>query len=99
LADLAADIKHRGVQEPVVVRPLPGSSQKFELVFGERRYLASEKAEKETVPSIIRQLSDEEAFELQVIENLQRQDLSPFDEVLRIIRDEEPPRPSTILRS
>ncbi len=80
LADLAADIKHRGVQEPVVVRPLPGSSQKFELVFGERRYLASEKAEKETVPSIIRQLSDEEAFELQVIENLQRENLHPLDE-------------------
>jgi ParB family chromosome partitioning protein len=80
LADLAADIKHRGVQEPILVRPLPGSSQKFELVFGERRYLASEKAAQETVPSIIRKLSDEEAFEIQVIENLQRENLHPLDE-------------------
>lgn len=80
LADLAADIKHRGVQEPILVRPLPGSEQKFELVFGERRYRASEKAERETVPSIVRELSDEEAFELQVIENLQRENLHPLDE-------------------
>jgi len=80
LADLAADIKHRGVQEPILVRPLPGSSRRFELVFGERRYLASEKADQETVPSIVREMSDEEAFELQVIENLQRENLHPLDE-------------------
>jgi ParB family chromosome partitioning protein len=80
LADLAADIKHRGVQEPVLLRPLPGSPDKFQIVFGERRYWASEKASKKTVPAIVREMSDEEAYELQVIENLQRENLHPLDE-------------------
>lgn len=80
LADLASDIKHRGIQEPILVRPLHGSSDKFELVFGERRYLASEKARQETVPSIVRELSDDEAFQIQVTENLQRENLHPLEE-------------------
>jgi ParB family chromosome partitioning protein len=80
LSDLAADIKHRGVQEPVLVRPLSGSRDKFELVFGERRYLASEKARQETVPSIVREMSDDEAFQIQVTENLQRENLHPLEE-------------------
>jgi ParB/RepB/Spo0J family partition protein len=80
LAELAEDIRHRGVQEPVLLRPLPGSPEKFEIVFGERRFRASEKAEQETVPAIVREISDEEAYELQLIENLQREDFHPLDE-------------------
>jgi ParB family transcriptional regulator, chromosome partitioning protein len=79
-ADLAADIKRRGVQEPILVRPIAGSPARFELVFGERRYRASEKAARETVPSIVRELSDDEAYELQVVENLQREELHFLDE-------------------
>lgn len=80
LADLAADIRHRGVQQPILVRPVEGAEGKYELVFGERRYRASQKAEKATIPSIVREMSDEDAYELQVIENLQREDLHPLDE-------------------
>src|SRR5215831_8866489 len=80
LAELADDIKRRGVQEPVLLRPLAGSPDKFQIVFGERRFLASEKADQATVPAIVREMSDDEAYELQVIENLQREDLHPLDE-------------------
>ena len=62
----APRIKRRGVQEPILVRPIAGSSGRFELVFGERRYRASEKAARETVPSIVREMLDDEAFEIQL---------------------------------
>ena len=77
--DLAADIERRGVRQAITVRPTKAKG-KFEIVFGERRWLASRKAEKETVPCVVRDLSDEEAYEEQVIENLQREDLHPLDE-------------------
>lgn len=80
LAELTADIKQRGVQEPIVIRPVTGAERNFQVVFGERRYRASEKAGKKTVPSIVRNLTDEQVFELQIIENLQRENLHPLDE-------------------
>lgn len=80
LEDLAKDIKKRGVQEPVLVRPITSPDAKFELVFGERRYLASQKAGATTIRAMRRQLSDEEAEDLQIMENLQREDLSFLDE-------------------
>lgn len=79
LSDFADDIASRGVQEPVLLRPLQNGKRKYEIVFGERRYLASERAKKETIPSIVREMSDEEAQELRVTENLQREDLHPLE--------------------
>lgn len=61
LEELAADIKVRDVQQPILVRPVTGSDAKFELVFGERRYLASRKAGKETIRSMKREMTSEEA--------------------------------------
>lgn len=80
LEELAADIKRRGVQEPILIRPFTEGERKFQVVFGERRYRASEKAGKETVPSIVRPLTDEQVLDLQIVENLQREDLHPLDE-------------------
>jgi ParB/RepB/Spo0J family partition protein len=80
LEDLANDIKKRGVQEPILVRPITAPDAKFELVFGERRYLASQKAGAPTIRAMKRELSDEEAEDLQIMENLQREDLSFLDE-------------------
>src|SRR6266849_130069 len=86
LEELAADIQARGVQEPVLLRPLQGSNHKFELVFGERRLRASAKAQKETIPSMVRAISDEEAEELRIIENAQRENLHPLDEAEALAR-------------
>jgi ParB family chromosome partitioning protein len=80
LAELAEDIKRRGVQEPILLRPIAGAEGTFEIVFGERRFRASEKAEQETLPAVVREISDDEAYELRIIENLQREDLHPLDE-------------------
>jgi ParB family transcriptional regulator, chromosome partitioning protein len=80
LDDLANDIKKRGVQEPILVRPITSPDAKFELVFGERRYLASQKAGAPTIRAMKRELSEEEAEDLQIMENLQREDLSFLDE-------------------
>lgn len=79
ILDLASDIEHRGVQSAIVVRPIPPGGT-FEIVFGERRWAASKKAKKDTVPAEVRNLTDAEAYELQVIENVQREDLHPLQE-------------------
>jgi ParB family chromosome partitioning protein len=78
LTELANSIAATGVVQPIVVRPLPNG--RFQLIAGERRWLASQKAGKETVPSIIRQVSDEQAMEMTIVENLQRADLNPMEQ-------------------
>jgi len=78
LAELANSIAATGVVQPIVVRPLPNG--RFQLIAGERRWLASQKAGKDTVPSIIRQVSDEQAMEMTIVENLQRADLNPMEQ-------------------
>src|ERR1051325_598756 len=81
LAELAANIRHHVVFQPVLVRPLPdGESGAFELVAGARRYRASKLAGRETIPASIRELTDTECLELQLIENLQRADVHELDE-------------------
>lgn len=77
LYELADSISSKGVIQPIVVREKDG---KYELVCGERRYRASLIAEKETIPAIIKALTDEEAFEIQIIENLERKDVHPIEE-------------------
>lgn len=81
LAELASNIALHGVLQPVLVRPLPGGAEGlYELVAGARRYRASKLAERETIPASVRQLSDTECLELQLIENLQRADVHELDE-------------------
>ena len=81
LAELAEDIRRHGVLEPVLVRPLTnGKAGTYELVFGSRRYRASKLAKRETIPATVRELSDAESLELQLVENVQRADTLELDE-------------------
>jgi ParB family chromosome partitioning protein len=80
LEELAASIGAKGVLEPVIVRPHPANQDRYELVAGERRWLASQKANKDLIPAIVRNLSDQEAREIQIIENLHRDNLHPLEE-------------------
>src|SRR5215472_12648900 len=78
LQELADSIKATGVLQPITVRAIPGG--RYQLIAGERRWLASQKAEKATVPAIVRQVSNEQAMEMTIVENLQREDLNPMEE-------------------
>lgn len=78
LNELAASIKASGVVQPIVVRP--ETSGRYQLIAGERRWMASQRAGKTTVPAIIRQVSNEQAMEMTIVENLQREDLNPMEQ-------------------
>ncbi len=78
LAELAASITANGVIQPVLVRPL--ASGRFQLIAGERRWRASQLAGKTTIPAILRQVSDEQAMEITIVENLQRADLNAMEQ-------------------
>lgn len=84
LEELAQTIKQHGVLEPLLVRKLANRNQ-YELVAGGRRYRASRKAGLTEVPVIVRELSNEQAIEIAIIENLQREDLNPVEETEGII--------------
>lgn len=77
-AELVDSVRQKGLLQPVLVRPLDGG--KFEIVAGERRWRAAQAAQLHDIPVVIRDLSDSEAYELAIIENVQRQDLSPIEE-------------------
>jgi len=77
LEDLKESIAERGVLQPVIVRKKAG---RYELVAGERRLRAAKLAKLETIPVMIKQVSDSEALEIALVENLQREDLNPIDE-------------------
>jgi ParB family transcriptional regulator, chromosome partitioning protein len=77
LNELAASIKVSGVLQPVTVRP---HGDRFQLITGERRWRASQLAGKTTVPAIVRQVSNEQAMEMTIIENLQREDLNAMEQ-------------------
>jgi ParB family chromosome partitioning protein len=78
LEELAASIATRGVIQPVIVRPLPGG--RYQLVAGERRWRAAQKAQLHEIPAIIRDLADRDVMALALIENIQREDLNPVEE-------------------
>ncbi len=78
LAELAESIRMSGVVQPVVLRP--AANGRFQLVAGERRWLASKRAGKATVPAVVKQISNEQAAEITIIENLQREDLNPMEQ-------------------
>jgi ParB family chromosome partitioning protein len=78
LDELAASIATRGVIQPVIVRPLPGG--RYQLVAGERRWRAAQKAQLHEIPALIRDLGDRDVMALALIENIQREDLNPVEE-------------------
>jgi ParB family transcriptional regulator, chromosome partitioning protein len=78
LAELAASISSNGVVQPILVRPM--ANGRFQLIAGERRWRASGLAGKTTIPAILRQVSDEQAMEITIVENLQRADLNPMEQ-------------------
>src|SRR5882757_3552080 len=81
LAELADNIRQHGVLQPVLVRPMPdGEPETYELVAGARRFRASRLAKRESIPASIRELTDTQCLELQLIENLQRADVHELDE-------------------
>ena len=80
LADLAASIAQHGVLQPLLVRPMPDGT--YQLVAGERRWRASRMAGLTEVPVVIRNMDEQEAAELALIENLQREDLNPMEEAI-----------------
>ena len=78
LEELAASIAATGVVQPILVRSLP--DDRFQLIAGERRWLASQRAGKATIPAMVRSVSDEQAMEITIVENLQRADLNPMEQ-------------------
>lgn len=83
MGDLVASVKESGILTPLLLRPKAnGKGSGFEIVAGHRRYRAAKKAGLDEVPAIVRELSDDQALELQTIENLQREDVHPLDEAL-----------------
>jgi ParB family chromosome partitioning protein len=78
LNELAGSIREHGVLQPILVRPLGANA--FQIVAGERRWRASRLAGLETIPALIEDIDDDTALEISIIENLQREDLSPLDE-------------------
>lgn len=80
LRDLTESIRARGVIQPILVRPLQGAGAGYEIVAGERRWRAAQRAKLHEVPIVVRELSDVEALEIAIIENIQRADLNPMEE-------------------
>lgn len=96
LAELADSIRAQGVVQPIVVRPVgrpaPGTSQHYEIIAGERRWRAAQLAGLAEIPAIIRDVPDESAVALALIENIQRENLNPLEEARaldRLIREFE----------
>ena len=84
LEQLVRSVKQHGILEPLLVRPMP--KNQYELVAGERRYRAAVALNLEQVPVVIKQLSDQEALQLALVENLQREDLNPVEETEGILQ-------------
>jgi ParB family chromosome partitioning protein len=83
LAELAESIRAQGILQPIVVRPLPGSGggeTRYEIVAGERRWRAAQLAGLDTVPALVRNVADEAAVAIALIENIQRENLNPIEE-------------------
>src|SRR5215470_1457447 len=80
LEDLANSIREKGILQPIVVRPVPNQPDEFQIVAGERRWRAAQKARLHEVPVVIRAFTDAEALEVALIENIQRADLNAMEE-------------------
>ncbi|HEX7800287.1 MAG TPA: ParB/RepB/Spo0J family partition protein [Asticcacaulis sp.] len=80
IEELAASIREKGVLQPILVRPAPGQAGSYQIIAGERRWRAAQKAGLHTVPVIIRDLDDLDVLEIGIIENVQRADLNAIEE-------------------
>ena len=80
LGDLTDSIRDKGVLQPILVRPAPGAPGEYQIVAGERRWRAAQRAGLRTVPVLVRELDDLEVLEIAIIENVQRADLNPMEE-------------------
>ena len=80
LDELACSIREKGIVQPVLLRPAPDQPGRFQLVAGERRWRAAQIARLHEIPAVVRELTDAECYEIALIENIQRQDLSVIDE-------------------
>ncbi|WP_069267382.1 ParB/RepB/Spo0J family partition protein [Paraburkholderia nodosa] len=78
--ELVESVREHGILQPVLVRPWPDEPGLFELVAGERRYRAASVVELELIPALVRDLTDDEVLQIQIVENLQRRDLHPLEE-------------------
>ncbi|MFP4057664.1 MAG: ParB/RepB/Spo0J family partition protein [Candidatus Brocadiia bacterium] len=78
--ELADSIRARGLIQPLLVRPHPEGGERFQIVVGERRFMAAGRAQLPTVPCIVRKLDDRETYVLSIAENVAREDLNPIDE-------------------
>ena len=82
LEDLASSIREKGIIQPILVRTMPGMADVYEIIAGERRWRAAQRAGLHDVPVILVEAGDREALELAIIENVQRTDLNPLEEAL-----------------
>ena len=80
LASLVDSVRDRGILQPLIVRRDPAGDERYEIVAGERRWRAAQRAQLHMVPVVVQDLSDEAALEVALIENIQRQDLAPLEE-------------------
>ena len=80
LEELAQSVRQRGVLQPILLRPAPGRAGEYQIVAGERRWRAAQRAGLTAVPAVVREIGDQEALELALIENLQRADLNAMEE-------------------
>ncbi len=84
LEELAQSIKGQGVMQPIVVRPIDG--ERYEIIAGERRWRATQLAGLDTIPAMVRDVPDEAAIAMALIENIQREDLNPVEEAIALQR-------------
>jgi ParB family chromosome partitioning protein len=85
LEDLASSIRAQGVVQPILVRPLPGGGR-YEIIAGERRWRAAQMAGLEQIPAVVREVPDQAAMAIGLIENIQREDLNPIEEARALSR-------------
>lgn len=87
IKELAESIEKNGLLQPIVVRPM--ANGKYQIIAGERRYRAFKKLGKAVIPAIVRDYKDEEVDKLQLVENVQREDLNPYDEAIAYLKLKE----------
>lgn len=86
LSELAESIRSQGIMQPILVRPLEGNADRYEIIAGERRFRAAQIAGLKEVPVLVKKVADEHAAVMALIENIQREDLNPLEEAQGVRR-------------